>query len=311
MRCSALLVLLLFPGALQAGGEPKVTRLTNLVSAYPMPCADGTKVVFQSNRTGRFEIFTMKPDGSQVTQLTNRPGDNVTPAFSPNCARIAFAAAPDENSDIYVMNADGSDVRRLTDHPGDDSHPHWSADGGRIIFNSARTTPDLQAPWGRQWHEVFSISVDGRDLQQHTQCRTVCTYPSFSPDGTRIAYRKIVNTPGFHWDLDAAERNSEVFVSGVHGDNEINISKSAAFDGWPAWSPDGKQVAFSSNRSGPANVGQIYLVNADGSGLRAVTTGPWSYVQPQWSSDGKIIYAYWNVETSTYEFGDVVAIELP
>lgn len=290
---------------------PAPLRLTNLISSYPNPSPDGERVVFQSNRTGRWEIYVMNMDGSDLTRLTDRTGDNVTPAWSPDGELIAFAASLGENSEIYVMNSDGSDLRRLTDHPGDDSHPHWSADGSRIIFNSARTTPHLEGDWSKQWHEIFSMRRDGTDLRQHTHCMTVCTYPSFSPDGTRIVYRKITNTPGFSWDLSSISRNSEVFVAEADGSNEINLSSNAAFDGWPMWSPDGDQIVFASNRAGPANVGQLYVVNVNGTGLQQITSGPWSYAQPAWSHDGNKVFAYQNQETADFEFGDVVVVDLP
>jgi len=286
-------------------------RLTNIISSYPSPSPDGKRVLFQSNRTGRWEIFVMNIDGSDLTKLTDRPGDNVTPVWSPDGELIAFAASPGGNSDVYVMKSDGSDLRRLTDQPGDDSHPHWSADGGRIMFNSARTSPDIGGDWLSQWHEVFSMKRDGTDLHQHTHQKTVCTYPSFSPDGTKIVYRKILNTSGFAWDLSSRPRNSEVFVAEADGSDEINLSDSAAFDGWPTWSPDGDRIVFASNRAGPANVGHLYIVNVDGTGLRQITSGPWSYVQPAWSPDGSKIFAYQNQETTSFEFGDVVVVDVP
>jgi Tol biopolymer transport system component len=102
------------------------------------------------------------------------------------------------------------------------------------------------------------VNIDGNDLRQHTNCRTVCTYPSFSPAGTRLAYRKIVDTPSFAWDFTPGMRNSEVVVADADGSHEVNVSNNAAFDGWPAWSPDGTRIAFASNRAGPASVGQLY-----------------------------------------------------
>ena len=82
-----------------------------------------------------------------------------------------------------------------------------------------------------------------------------------------------------------------------------------AQDGWPMWSPDGKRILFSSNRAGPAKIGQLYLVNPDGSGLQKITDGPGSFVQPSWSSDGKRIFAHQTWETD--EFGPVVEFLVP
>jgi len=166
---------LAFGALVTAGGpanqlcQPKL--LTQLRDAYPHLSPDGTRIVFQSNRTGNFEISTTKPDGSDVKQLTFHPAVDGTPKWSPNGEKIVFASERDGNSEIYVMNADGSGVTRLTNHPGDDSHPSWSPDGTRIIFNSARATPDLSVDWAQQWHEIFSVKLDGSDLRQHTHCR--------------------------------------------------------------------------------------------------------------------------------------------
>jgi len=301
---------LAFGALVTAGGpanqlcQPKL--LTQLRDAYPHLSPDGTRIVFQSNRTGNFEISTTKPDGSDVKQLTFHPAVDGTPKWSPNGEKIVFASERDGNSEIYVMNADGSGVTRLTNHPGDDSHPSWSPDGTRIIFNSARATPDLSVDWAQQWHEIFSVKLDGSDLRQHTHCRSICTYPAWSPKGDRIAYRKVTADPGFRWDMTIGKRNSEVFVADLDGSNEVNLSSSAAYDGWPAWSPDGSRILFSSNRDGIPNVGQLYLVNPDGSSLRRISTGPGSYVQGSWSRDSLNVYAYQNWENETEEFGNLV-----
>jgi TolB protein len=301
---------LLQPATARADGWPQAVRLTNIISSYPVFTPDGRRVVFQSNRSGRWEIYSMAIDGTDVRQLTNEPGDNVTPAVSPDGGWIAFAANPGGESDIFLMRADGTDRRQLTDHPGDDSHPHWFPDGERLAFNSARTTPDPAAEWSRQWHEVFSMRPDGSDLRQHTTCRSVCTYPVPSPEGDRIVYRKITDTPGYQWNLDSAARNSEVFVAGLDGSGEVNLSNSAAFDGWPTWTPDG-DVVFASNRAGPANVGQLFRVAADGTNLRQLTGGAWSHVQAAVAPGGAQLLAYRNVETDRDEFGDVVLMDLP
>ena len=94
------------------------------------------------------------------------------------------------------------------------------------------------------------------------------------------------------------------------GKNEVNLSKSSGFDGWPCWSPDSKRITFASNRNEPANVGQLYVVNADGTELRKFFDFTGSIVQPNWSKDGKSIYAYQSFETPDYEYGNIVFIKL-
>jgi len=315
MTIRAALVPLLVACAIPAGASPAdgppVTRLTDIVNSYPHPSPDGTRVVYQSDCTGTPQIWVMDADGTNRRRLTDLPRGAETPKWSPDGTLILFAAyLGEDDNDVFVMAPDGSDVRQLTDGPGYDGHPSWSADGERIIFNSDRTTPDPAAPWNRRWHEIFSMRPDGGDLRQHTHLRAICTYPTFSPDGTRIAYRKVTDAPAMTWDLTLGTRNSEIFVADADGGNETNLTASAAFDGWPAWCPDGSLIAFASNRAGPANVGQIYVVAPDGTGLRQVTFGPWGHAQPAWSADGRRLYAYQFQETATSEFGNVVVVDL-
>lgn len=289
----------------------EVTRLTNINNSYPFPAPDDGRIVFQSDRTGVPQIYVMNSDGSALSVLTDDRLGAETPVFSPDGKHILFAAYVAEgNNDVFIMAADGSERRQITKGPGYDGHPHFSFDGERVVFNSDRTTPDRNASWSQRWHEIFSVALDGSDLRQHTRCQSVCTFGSVSPDGTKVLFRKTIDGPSFSWYLKPGTRNSEVFIADVDGNNATNLSTSAAFDGWPRFSPNGDWIVFSSNRAGPAGVGQLYLVRPDGSDLRRVTDGPWSYVQPAWSSDGSSLYAKQGEDTTTHEFGDVVHIKL-
>lgn len=283
-------------------------RLTNLKDAYPVLSPDGARVLFQSNRTDNWQIYVMKLDGTELVQLTKHKANDATPVWSPDGSKIVFASDRDDSdSDIYVMDSDGTNQKRLTNQAGDDSHPHWSPDGTHIVFNSARSTPDLKADWAQQFIETFTMKADGSEIKQITSFKTVSTYPSYSPDGKQIVFRRVINEAGFQWDLSNSQRNSEIFVMNSDGTNPINLSKNAAYDGWGAWSPDGKWILFSSNRSGPANIGQLYIINPDGSNLQKITDGPGAFVQPSWSKDGKKILAFQHWETE--EFGNLVMFD--
>lgn len=291
--------------------QAQAQRLINTRDMYPSVSPDGKQLVFQSNRTGSNQVFIMNLEDGKPRQLGDFPLGAETPVFSPNGQSIVFDVYVGENNnDVFTINADGSGLKQLTDSPGYDGHPHWSADGRRIVFNSDRTSPDPQAGWGDRWHEIFSMNTDGSDVRQHTRCEAVCTYGSLSPDGTKVLYRKVIKAPGFNWELGSIEKNSEIFIASEDGANESNLSVNAAFDGWPVFSPDGKRIAFASNRSGPARTGQIWLMNPDGSGLQQLSHGPWSHAQPAWAADGKSIYAYQLMESEVDEFGSIVRFDV-
>jgi len=306
---TAIFFLLIFLGSNNT--QAQTERLINTRDMYPSASPNGKLVVFQSNRTGSNQLFILNREDDEIRQLAEFPLGAETPAFSPDGQRIAFDVYVGENNnDVFTINMDGSGLKQLTDSPGYDGHPHWSSDGRRIVFNSDRTSPDPDADWSDRWHEIFSMKADGTDVQQHTRCKAVCTFGSLSPDGKKVLYRKVIKAPGFDWDLGSIEKNSEIFIADIDGGNEINITNNAAFDGWPAFSPDGQRIAFASNRRGPARTGQIWLMNTDGSGLQQLSQGPWSHAQPAWAFDGQSIYAYQLSETEDYEFGSIVRLQV-
>ena len=263
--------------------------LTATEDAYPVLSPDGKTLLFQSNRLGRWALFLADADGKKVRVFLDSRDDPSVPVWSPDGRSIAFVASVEEQTEIFVIGADGSGRRRLTHQPGDDSHPHWSSDG-RIFFNSARATPDLEADWARQWHNIFSMNPAGGDIRQHTRCQTVCTYAVPSPDGRKLAFRKVIDAPGLDWALRNIARNSEVVVADMDGANEVNLTRHAAFDGWPTWSSDGKWIVFSSNRTGRPNAGQLFAVRADGNDLTQLTDSARSYVQHSFAPDAASLY---------------------
>lgn len=279
--------------------------VTGAQDAYPALSPDGETLAFQSTRNGRWAIYLADADGANVRILIDSGDDPVTPSWSPDGRRIAFAASVDGQSEIFVIDQDGSNRRRLTDHPGDDSHPHFGPDG-RIFFNSPRATPDPSLPWAEQYHDIYSMGVDGSGLRRHTRCRAVCTFPSVSPDGHWLAYRKVLSAPGRNWRQEPIARNSEIFVSSLHRRGEINVSNDPAFDGWPVWSPDSQWIGFSSNRGGTPLVGQVYVVRPDGRDLQRVSTSSLSQVQPSFTPGGRAILASSVFETPDGEFSAIV-----
>jgi TolB protein len=168
---------------------------------------------------------------------------NFLPAWSPDGTRIAFMSNRDGNPEIYVMNRDGSNLRRLTNHPGNDATPTWSPAGNQVAFTSDRTgTP-----------QIYVVDADGLGQPRRIN---------------EIAYAAKTG-PGFDIHVyDLAGGGTPRSVTNGEGTNES-----------PAYSANGRHIAFTSTRSGKV---EVYTVGRDGVGLQQITQAGNNY-HPNWS----------------------------
>lgn len=220
------------------------------------------KIAFVSGQDGNCEIYLVDPDGTGLTRLTSNPAREVSPAWSPDGTKIAFSTNRDGNEEIYVMNADGSGQQNLTQHPADDFTPAWSPDG-RIAFTSTRD--------GNR--EVYVMNADGGGLANLTQnAASDDSDPAWSPDGSTIAF--VSNRDG----------NFDLYLMDASGGNVRNLTQDAsAVVARADWSPDGTKLALM-RAVNVASSYQIYVINADGTGLHTVSPG--HGITPAWSPDG-------------------------
>ncbi len=257
--------------AAEAIAHAAATSVLPVHDAYPHVSKDG-QVVFQSNRVGGSKLFIAGLDGTGLRQLTTGPSDDATPKWSPDGKQVVFASTRDGDEDVWIVNADGSGMRNVTRHPGSDSHPSWSPDGRQFVFCSTRGDGEND--------DIYVVNVDGSGLRRLTDNGLDWdTFPSYSPDGRRIVFRRLMRQRTTEGTLV----NSEIMVMNRDGRGVVNLTRDAFFDGWPAWSPDGRRIAFSSNRSDPY---QIYVMNADGSAPMRLVESPYTDVRPQWLPDG-------------------------
>ena len=229
-------------------------------------------IAFSTNRNGPSgKIYVMNPDGSNQHGITNSPGGETRPAFSPDGKKIAFVR---DFKAILMMNPDGSGQTMVVDGASAGfsyitAFPDWSPDGKKIVFNAI-------AKDSRNGADIYVINVDGTGLTQLTTDPTDDSSPAWSPDGTKIAFSSIRNPV-------QGDVNYEIYVMNPDGSAQTRITNNTGFDSSPAWSPDGKRIAFTSRRDGNF---EVYVMNADGSNQTRLTNNPEQDSDAKWSPDG-------------------------
>jgi Tol biopolymer transport system component len=197
-----------------------------------------------------YDIFTARPDGSDLKRLTTTPGYDAEATISTDGRRIVFTSMRDGDLDLYTMDADGKNVRRLTDTLGYDGGAFFSRDGKHIVYRAYHPqTPAEIARYKQKLAEnliepnVFEIWVmnsDGTQKRQVTRLGAASFAPYFFPDGRRIIFSSNVNDP--------KKRNFDLYSIHTDGTNLERITYEETFDGFPMFSPDGRRLVFASNR---------------------------------------------------------------
>jgi TolB protein len=226
------------------GAEPVELARDVEGATAPAWSPDGSHIAFESVSTRSLFVVDVSgtTPGAPVELL---PGAG--PSWSPDGSRIAYFAEVDGNTDIYSAASDGTDVTRLTDDPRPDYSPRWSPDGERIAFVSERD--------GDQ--DIVVMAADGSAEIDVSDDPVVDDAPAWSPDGGSIAFVAYLHGAD---PFTIGQGDAEIFVAKADGRHRVDVSRNAAWDGDPAWSPDGRSIAFT-RRTDHA---QIYVMRPDG-----------------------------------------------
>lgn len=223
------------------------------------------------------DIFTSGLDGKNLTQLTNTPGYDAEAAFSPDGKEIVFCStrsgyedanpSPEDKSrlekdpayygEIYRMNADGSGVTRLTNATGYDGGPFFSPSGKRICwrrFDASGMNAD-----------IFTMGRDGADVKRLTDFGCMSWAPYYHPSEKYLIFT--ANKLGFE--------NFELFIVDAEGKKEpARVTFTKGFDGLPVFSPDGKKLCWTSNRTADGKSQLFFADWSHDAALKALELSP-------------------------------------
>jgi dipeptidyl aminopeptidase/acylaminoacyl peptidase len=240
-------------------------RLTDWARADFAPSWNSAgRIVFASDRSGSFELFTMTAVGGSQRQLTKGalPPNKSGPDWAPGGKQVAFTAGTPRRAEVYVLTLAGARLTNVSRNvAADDTNPDWSPDGTQLVFSSSR---------GRR--HLYRYDVASRRLVRLTRGSGSDFDPAWSPDGARIAFTR-----------RDATGNYDVYVLELAIGQERRLTSGFGQDRDPTWSPDGTAIAFVTNRDS-ADDYEIYTMNADGSNPVNVTHSPRTIDQsPDWS----------------------------
>ncbi len=260
-----------------------VQRLTNSPTKDYAPrwSPDGTQIVFVSTRDGDEEIFIMQADGSNQIRLTDNEISDNQPRWSPDGARIVYVTGQSwDEMYLYAMNPDGSQVVQLTDAMWLIRTPRWSPTGEWIAFSAARQYEEGER--GNysysENHDIYRVRPNSFDLRRLTISPAWDVLPSWSPDGTQIAFisdrfNEVNNLPNvYRMQVDGSD------VTPIDTDwNNIHYGVT--------WSPNPNRIIYSMDD-------RLIRIKLDPYGGAFMTSTADSVRQFDWSPDGAwLIYA--------------------
>jgi TolB protein len=241
------------------GANQKRITTNRQLNIMPVWSPDAKSIAYTSYRKGYPDIFIALVYQGLQEEPTKGGTQNWLPVFSPDGSKIVFTSSRDGNPELYTINRNGSGLRRITNHPAIDTTPTWSPTGTQIAFTSDRGgTP-----------QIYIVGADGTNLRRLTMNESYADRPTWSPAPfNEIAYAARSGA-GFDikvYDLATGQTHQLTFGEGT---NES-----------PAYSPNGRHVAFTSTRAGKV---QVFTMDRQGRSVKQITKDGNNYT-PSWSN---------------------------
>jgi len=198
-----------------------------------------------------FDIFSVRLDGTDLQQLTDTGAYDAEATICPVDGSIIFTSTRDGDLELYRMDGDGSNVQRLTHTPGYDGGAFFSHDCSKIVWRASRPAAGEELDDYRRLLsqnlvrpsrlEIFVSDADGGNARQITELGAASFAPYFYPSDERVIFSSNYG--------DSSGREFDLWAVDLDGTDLERITFSPGFDGFPIFSPDGRYLAFSSNRN--------------------------------------------------------------
>ncbi|MBN1348147.1 PD40 domain-containing protein [candidate division KSB1 bacterium] len=267
-------------------GQPyQISQIThgNHDNAAPCFSPKGKSLLFQSNRDGNMEIYSLELETNYEKRLTDHPAKDEFPVVSPNGKVIAFistrddsgASANSESREIYFMDLDGNHVARFTTNDADDWYPSFDSEGNKLLYVS--TSGDIRdIAYHKQWSDIYLHDIKKNEIERLTEGKFQTGTPCLSDDGKWLLYNM------------NPDDNFDIYKMDLETRNTIQLTSGSGNNAAPEFSPNSKQITFFSDRNGNCD---IFLMNSDGSNVQQLTCDAMDEAYPRFSPDGKkIVY---------------------
>jgi serine/threonine-protein kinase len=262
-------------------------RLVGLAASASFDCSQTGTCIYLSGKFDRSQAIFWIDSSGKISPLVSDPDYYMTPRFSPDGRRLAFAMGTGQarDHDLWVKDLENNTTTRLTHMPGSNTHPLWTTDGAHIVFESL-----LGAYIGPYW-----IRTDGAGEPQRLTDDNIRRTPySFSPDGKRLAYSQLTGGQSEIWTAPVESNPDRARL----GKPELFLRvPSSAFSA--KFSPDGHWMAYQSDETGRY---EVYVSPSPGSGRKqpVSTGGGWF---PIWSHNGRELFFLspdWRIMVASY-----------
>lgn len=274
------------------GTDSSPVRLTTQPAEDRSPAwsPDGELLLFTSQRTGNYEIYSMRADGSGIEQLTDHPAADESPAWAPGGDRIVFQSGRTDSPGLWILELPAGEPRLLLSDPSPELVPDWSPDGLSIAFMSKRDGNP----------ELYRVAVESGEIERLTTEIYRDVWPRYEPDGRSLVFfsrrasggefddlfrldletrgvTRITEHPTHHDFVPDVAPGGERIVAAM-SDRKAGRRELVIFDSrgnvlerladhyhrvfHPVWSPDGTRIAYAARTAEGQNA-DIYLIQVE------------------------------------------------